>query len=167
MAAPSALVSFFEPWSDLYSNSTVLATVVVFGHVAALVFAGGLAVTLDRATMRASRGSAERRAFHLAELAAAHRLVLIGLTLSAVTGVLLFAADVKTFFPSWVFWTKLALIVLLLANGYLMTRAEARLAAAPNAAEPAAWSALRRSATISIVLWFTIAFAGVALTNVG
>lgn len=167
MAAPAALVSFLEPWSELYSNSGIVATVVVFGHIAALVFAGGLAVTLDRATMRAARGSAESRAAQLGELAAAHRLVVGGLALSAVTGVLLFAADVETFFVSWVFWSKLALIVLLLANGYLMTRAEGRIARASGAVDESNWRALRRAAAVSMVLWFAIAFAGVALVNAG
>ncbi len=167
MAAPAALVTFLEPWSELYSNSSVLATVIVFGHVAALVFAGGLAVTLDRATLRASRGSTELRWRQLKELEAAHRLVLSGLALSAVTGVLLFAADVETYFVSWILWVKLLLIATLLGNGYLMTRAEGRIGPTPMAADDASWATLRRTAAASMVLWFAIAFAGVALVNAG
>src|SRR5205823_8563660 len=117
MAAPAALVHLLEPWSKMYSDSKLLPTVIVFAHIAALVFAGGLAVTLDRATLRATRGAAESHWRQLDDLAAAHRLVHFGLALSLVTGVLLFTADLETFFVSWICWSKMGLIVLLLANG--------------------------------------------------
>lgn len=167
MAAPAALVRFLEPWSQLYGDSSVLPTIVVFGHVAALVFAGGLAVTLDRATLRAARGSSELRWRQLRELQTAHRLVLVGLGFSVVTGLLLLAADVESYFGSWIFWSKLGLIGLLLGNGWAMTQAEGRIASTPNAADDAGWRTLRRTAAVSIVLWFAIAFAGVALVNAG
>jgi hypothetical protein len=164
MSAPAALVKLLEPWSHAYGDSKVLPTIIVFGHIAALVFAGGLAVTLDRATLRAARGSAELRALQLDALAAAHRLVIGGLALSAVTGVLLFTSDVETFFTSKIFWTKATMIALLLANGYAMTRAEARLQS--GAGDPdVTWNRLRMTALVSLILWFAIAFAGVALAE--
>lgn len=168
MTAPDALVRLAEPWSALYADSAWLPTLVVFAHVAALVFAGGLAVTLDRGTFRAARGPAELRWRQLDELAAAHRLVVFGLGLSAVSGALLFAADVETYFGSWIYWSKMALIVLLLVNGYLMTRAEAgiRLSPNPDDNDNGGWVRLRQAAAISITLWFMIALAGVALVNV-
>lgn len=165
MAAPASLVRLVEPWSQLYSDSAILSTLIVFGHIAALVFAGGLAVTLDRATLRAARGASEVRWRQLEELRAAHRLVLTGIALSMVTGVLLFTSDLETYFGSWVFWTKLCLIALLLANGYVMTRAESRIGSTPNAADDSGWRMLRRTATVSMLLWFAIAFAGVALVK--
>lgn len=165
MAPPASLVHFLEPWSHLYSDSKLLPTVIVFAHIAALVFAGGLAVTLDRATLRASRGAAESRWRQLEDLAAAHRLVVFGLALSLVTGVLLFTADLETYFVSWIFWTKMTLIVLLLGNGYAMTRIESRIRETPNAADSAGWKRLRATAAISMTLWFVIAFAGVALAE--
>lgn len=140
----------------------MLPTLVVFGHIAALVFAGGLAVTLDRATLRAARGSPDDRSRQVADLAGAHRLIVFGLALSAATGVLLFAADVETYFTAPAFWTKMALVVALLINGYLMTRVEAR-ARAPEGSS--AWESLRRTAVASMVLWFATAFVGVALVN--
>lgn len=165
IAPPETLVRLVEPWSQFYGDSAIAPTVVVFGHIAALVFAGGLAVTLDRATLRAARGPAEFRWRQLEELRAAHRFVLIGISLSVVTGVLLFTADLETYFGSWIYWTKMGLIALLLLNGYLMTRAEARIGLTPNAADEAGWKQLRTSAIVSLVLWFTIAFAGVALVK--
>jgi hypothetical protein len=165
MSAPAALVQLLEPWSQLYSDSKLLPTLIVFAHVAALVFGGGLAVTLDRATLRAARGPAEFRWRQLEELAAAHRLVLTGVALSLVTGVLLFTADIETYFGSWIYWTKMSFIGLLLANGYVMTRAESRIRLTPNAADEVGWKRLRQTAAVSMVLWFAIAFAGVALGN--
>jgi hypothetical protein len=162
---PAALVKLVEPWSLLYGDSTVLPTLVVFMHIAALVFAGGLAVTMDRATMRAARGAAEFRWRQLEELGRAHRLVLTGIVLSAITGVLLFAADLETYFGSPIYWTKMALIALLLVNGYVMTRTESRIRSSPNAEDDAGWRRLRITAAISITLWFAIAFAGVALVK--
>jgi hypothetical protein len=149
----------------LYGDSKLLPTLIVFTHVAALVFAGGLAVTMDRATLRAARGPAEFRWRQLEELARAHRLVIIGLSLSVVTGVLLFTADLETYFVSWIYWTKMSLIVVLLANGYVMSKTESRIRSTPNAADDAAWKRLRATATLSILLWFAIAFAGVALVK--
>jgi hypothetical membrane protein len=166
MSAPAALVKLLEPWSHVYGDSKVLPTIIVFGHIAALVFAGGLAVTLDRATLRAARGSVEMRDRQLDALSAAHRLVISGLALSAVTGVLLFTSDVETFFTSRIFWTKATMIALLLANGYMMTRAEARIRSGAGDAD-ATWGRLRTTALVSLILWFAIAFAGVALAEAG
>lgn len=165
LTPPAALVKLVEPWSALYGDSTVIPTLVVFGHIAALVFAGGLAITLDRATLRAARGPAEFRWRQLEELRAAHRFVVAGIGLSVATGVLLFAADLETYFGSWIYWTKMGLIVMLLLNGYLMTRVEGRISSTPNAADDAGWKQLRTNALVSLVLWFTIAFAGVALVK--
>lgn len=164
LAAPEGLVRLFEPWAAVYGDSSVLPTLVVFGHIAALVFAGGLAVTLDRATLRAARGSADDRARQVGELARAHRSVLIGLALSAATGVLLFAADVETYFVAPAFWTKMALVTALLVNGYMMTRAEPRAGALDESA--GAWRSLRRLSIASMILWFATTFVGVALVNI-
>ena len=165
MQAPSALVTLFEPWANAYGDSAFLPTLITFGHIAALVFAGGLAVTLDRATLRASRGSSEMRWRQLKELENAHRQVLFGIGLSLVTGLLMLTADLEVYFGSWIFWTKIGLIVVLLVNGYRMTQLETRIASTPNAADDAGWRGLRVAAAVSMLLWFAVAFAGVALVN--
>lgn len=162
--APVVLSRLAEPWSKLYSDSKVLPTVVTFAHVAALVFAGGFAVTLDRATLRAARGSADVRARQIDDLGTAHRFVLWGLGLSLLSGVLLFTSDLDTFWTSWIWWTKATMIVLLLVNGWLMTRAEAQIRANPTGADRS-WRRLRTTAFVSITLWFAITLAGVALVN--
>lgn len=161
--APAALVKLFEPWATFYADSKLVATLIVFGHIAALLFAGGLAVTLDRATLRAIRAP-ELRARQLDDIAASHRTVLAGLALSAVTGVMLFTADLEAYFVSPVYWTKMTFIVLLLANGYRMTRADEALRAGSDNAD-ALWHRLRFAALASLVLWSAIALLGVALVN--
>lgn len=162
MQTPTTLVELFEPWADVYGNSSVLPTIIVFGHLAGLMIGGGLAITLDRATLRAVGGSHGERQRQLGELRSGHRWVLAGLALSAATGVLLLTADVETYFVSAIFWTKIGLIVALLANGYAMTRSEARVQASPDTGD---WSQLRARAVTSLALWFAIALAGVALVN--
>lgn len=161
----SALARLFEPWAHLYADSKVIATIVTFGHVASLLMAGGLAVATDRTTLRALRLAAAERGRHLEDLSGVHRLVVGGLTLSVITGILLFASDVETFIGSWIFWLKMAMICVLLANGYAMTRAERSLRADAAESSPA-WGNLRRTALMSMGLWYAITLAGVALTNI-
>jgi len=161
----AALARLFEPWAHLYADSKLLATAVTFGHIASLLMAGGLAVTTDRATLRALRLAAAERGRHLEDLSGVHRLVVGGLSLSLITGLLLFASDVETFAGSWIFWLKLAMIAVLLGNGYTMTRAERSLRD-DAADESPAWGRLRRAALVSVGLWYAITLAGVALANV-
>jgi hypothetical protein len=157
-------VRLVEPWAQLYGDSSLISTLVVFGHIAALVLAGGLAITLDRATLRAARGTSELKSRQLDDLAEAHRFVLRGLALSVVTGVLMLTADLETYFISLIYWVKMALVVLLLANGYVMTRTERRIRSASKE-EGEEWARLRFTALASLILWFSIALAGVALVN--
>lgn len=167
MSAPAALVQLFEPWAHLYGDSKVLPTVVVYAHIVSLLFSGGLAITIDRGTLRALRGADELRLRHLDDLSAAHRIVVAGLGLSAVTGLMLFTADLETYFVSPIFWTKAALIGVLLANGYSMMRTEGRIRAAEEEAAAPLWKRLRTTAITSLVLWFAIPLLGVALVNLG
>lgn len=160
-----ALTRLLEPWAHTYADSKVIATVVTFGHVASLLMAGGLAVATDRATLRALRLAANERGRHLDELAGVHRLVVSGLTISVITGALLFASDVETFIGSWIFWGKMTLVIALLINGYLMTRAERALRGDDVGSSPS-WARLRRTALVSVSLWYVITLAGVALANI-
>lgn len=160
----AALVRLFEPWSHVYASSKMVATLVTFGHVASLLLAGGLAVATDRATLRALHLAAAERDRHLEQLAGVHRMVVGGIVLSLVTGLLLFASDVESFYASWVFWLKMALILVLLVNGYSMTAA-ARVLREDAADGSPAWTRLRRTAMVSTLLWYTITLAGVALVN--
>jgi len=159
----SALARLAEPWNSLYSDSKVVSSAVVFLHLLPLLVAGGAALTADRATLRAARGSADDRARQLRELARVHAVVLGGLALSFVSGVLLFLSDVDEYLGSPVFWVKLGFVGLLLLNGFMMTRTEKALASGGN--ESALWARLRTISVMSLILWTTTTLVGVVLTN--
>ncbi len=166
LAAPAlvtTLAGLAEPWNKLYADSKLVSASVLFLHLVPLVISGGTAWTADRATIRAARGAPVDRARQLGDLSSAHRLVVGGLALSLVSGVLLFASDVETFLPSPFFWVKLALVTLLLGNGFFMKRTEGALHAGGD--ETALWSRLRRLALLSAALWLATILAGVVLTN--
>jgi Family of unknown function (DUF6644) len=164
MTPPDALIQLFKPWSDFYGHSKLAATVVQFLHIGGLLLAGGLAIAADRGTLRALRLAAAERHGHLRELAAVHRWVLTGLIVVVISGIALVTADLETFFESGLYWTKMALVAVLLVNGYVMTRAEHALR--QNAADDAPqWKTLHRVAVSSLTLWLVIAAFGVALAN--
>lgn len=166
MLAPAELVHLTDPWEKLYSNSKSLEISVTFLHVGGLLLGGGLAVATDTATLRAIRQAVHDRAQHLDALSSAHLIVLAGLVITFISGVLLFLSDVKTFWGSWVFWLKMALIAALLVNGFVMTRAERSLSSDGLREDDRAWTHLHRTAVVSLVLWYAITLAGVALLNV-
>jgi len=159
----SALARLVEPWNSLYSDSKVVSSAVVFLHLLPLLVAGGAALTADRATLRAARGSADDRARQLRELARVHAVVHGGLALSFVSGVLLFLSDVDEYLGSPVFWVKLGFVGLLLLNGFMMTRTEKALASGGN--ESALWARLRTISVMSLILWTTTTLVGVVLMS--
>jgi hypothetical protein len=164
MPAPTFLVDLVQPWSDFYGHSKAAVSIVTFLHIGGLLLAGGLGIATDRGTFRAMRFPAVERSHHMAELAAVHRWVLGGLSVVALSGLAQFASDLETFWGSWVFWSKMALVGTLLVNGFLMTRTERMLQADPSETSPA-WGRLHRAAWVSVVLWFATTLAGVMLQN--
>jgi uncharacterized membrane protein len=89
--------------------------------------------------------------------------VLAGLALSVISGVLLFLADVETFFSSPFYWVKLGFVALLLVNGAVMTSTEKALAKSVDSAT--LWGRMRTLALVSAVLWLATTLAGVVLTQ--
>src|SRR6516162_6989240 len=151
MIVPESLVHFFKPWADFYSHSKAATTVVQYVHIGGLLMGGGLAIAADRGTLRALRLAAHERSGHLNDLAEVHRWVLSGLAAVVVSGLALLTADLETFFGSWIFWVKMALVIVLLANGYRMTRIESALE--HGAAEDSAkWNKLHSVAVTSLAL---------------
>jgi hypothetical protein len=161
------VAQFLSPWQSIYSNSKVVSSAVTFVHLAGLLFAGGFAVAADRATLRAARSTAERRLNALNELDAVHRPVLVGLGVIVASGILQFGADVETFATSPVYWTKMSLVALLLANGYVLKRTETILRAR-DGGQPhdPLWSRLRNCSIASAVLWAAIVLAGTILNSI-
>lgn len=132
-------------------------------HVGGLLAGGGCAITADLATIRAAREGAAARVTQLHVLQRTHRLVVSGLGALVFSGLLQFTADLETFLHSRVFWLKMGLFVLLLANGGLLLRGERQV----TRGEPNAWTRLRYAAAASLVLWFLTTLAGAALPNIG
>jgi hypothetical protein len=148
-----------RPWADLYGSSMPLEATVVFLHLAALVVAGGLALASDRAIVRASGAAGTARSYVLEDVAAAHRLVIAGLGVLVVTGVLMLLADVEALLPSWIFWLKMLLFALLLANGLRLRQLTQRR----PAAKVSGWRPLRAAALRSSALWLLLLLLGTLL----
>src|SRR4051812_37051005 len=155
IAPPEFLVTMLKPWNDFYSHSKVTEAAVVFLHIGGLLLAGGLAIGADRGTLRALRLGVDSRVQPMKELAAVHRWVITGLAIIVLSGLALLASDIETFFGSWIFWLKMALVASLLVNGLMMTRTETSLAGDSSETSPH-WRTLRRTAVTSLTLWFTI-----------
>lgn len=164
MQIPETVMRGVEPWAAAYGDSTALQTGVVFLHLAGLLIGGGGAVAEDLLTLRGRSGGPEWRHRRLEQLRTAHRIVLAGLTVTAVTGVLMLAADLEALATSPVFWVKMGLVGLLLANGALMMRAEQAARALAGDADRG-WRAMTRLAATSALLWVSILFVSVLLTN--
>ena len=163
-SATDVFVKMAEPWAKLYSHSKALSATVLFAHLAPLIFSAGPAVMMDRATIRvATSGGLNDRARQLKEQHGIHRLIVVGLGVSAVSGLLLFASDVETFLGSVYFWLKLAAVFLLLLNGYLITTTERKLLRWGD--KDTVWARMKLHAYLSIFLWFATALAGVVLAS--
>jgi hypothetical protein len=163
IAAPELIVTVAQPWADLYSSSAMVATAVQFLHLGGLLVAGGFALSFDRSALRASTRPAAERLSFIRELRAVHRPVMLAMFLVVASGTALLLADVEALLPSGVFWLKMGMFVLLLANGLMIRRTGARLSG--NANDVRGWRALRSGSTRSIALWILTVFLGVLLTS--
>jgi hypothetical protein len=154
-------------WSSLYANHAALRTAVEFTHIGGLLAGGGCAITADLATLSAvavrDGAGAGARSAPLDLLQRTHRLVVSGLIALFVSGALLLAADVETYWFSRIFWLKMGLIGVLLANGALLVRREREA----RRGSDQAWAQLHRTALVSLALWFATTLAGAALPNIG
>lgn len=162
MSLVDQLAAVMAPWADFYNASKVAQSTVTFGHFGGMMTAGGFALAADRSTLRAARGTSDRSR-HLSELAGVHPIVLGALGVTALSGLLMFAADLETLAVSPAFWSKMGLVGLLLANGYSMVRIERRLQLAP--ADAGLWRRLRLASLASLGLWFAVVLAGSILPN--
>ena len=158
-----ALETFAAPWAKIYAHSKPVSAAVLYLHLVTLIISGGVAFGADRATLRAAGSGAAERARQLKELWGIHRLVLVGLAISFISGVLLFLSDVATFLGSVYIWIKLGCVALLLVNGFFMTQTEKALDTSPD--DDALWGRLRVIAITSAFLWLATALAGVVLSQ--
>ena len=158
------LEALVKPWAVLYSDSKPTEAVVLFAHVAGTLWGGGLAIAADRSVWKLRTAAADERLRLLGEIDRLHASVLIGLSLAAISGVLLTTADLKTFGTSPYWWGKMIAFALLLTNGWWLQHQERRFRAAP-ATMDGKWQGLRIASAFSFTLWFTVALGGVFLVT--
>ena len=166
MSALAQIAQMARPWSSLYGDTPALQVATAFAHFGGLLLGGGFAIVADTATIRAARASEPRRRRQLAYIHGIHRIVLAGLALTFISGLVMFAADVESFATSTVFWVKMALVALLLANGGVMTLTESRLRGSRTGGGEG-WQCMQRVAACSFALWFATILAGTVLVNAG
>jgi hypothetical protein len=162
--------AFAEPWRRLFAQSPLLSTLILFGHLGGLLAAGGLTVAAERATLRLDPSVDADRHRHLADLERLRLPVWAAFGVSLLSGALLFLADVEAFAASRIFWWKMSLVALLLANTLVTTRLDAALRRDDQGESPYAtslrarqWRRRRAGALASALLWFSLVFVGAAL----
>jgi hypothetical protein len=157
------LNNLLSTWASFYANHAALRTGIEFLHVGGLAGGGGCAIAADLATFVIVHDGSPVQTAQLDLLSRAHRIVTLGLAALFVSGLLLFAADVETFLYSRIFWLKMGLIVALLINGAALRHSDRRV----QRGEVRLPTRIRRTAMVSLVLWFLTTLAGVALLNGG
>jgi len=156
-----------EPWQKLYAHSTVVATLVLFGHVGGLLVAGALTFSTESGALRLDPADEGDRERYLRVVSQSRAAIAFALAIAMVSGFLLFLADLEAFAVSPVFWTKMLLVVLLLVNAAVASRLDARLLREADAAraEDGLWRRRRVSAWTTAVLWFALVLSGSALAS--
>jgi hypothetical protein len=154
MTIPAPVTQFVGWWSSFYGDHQWASVTIRYLHLAALVVAGGAAITVDRGLWRAAREQWSARDA-VESLNRSHRVVLAGLTLIVASGMAMALADVSTYLSSTLFWTKMLLVALLLANGAALGAVGHR-AGDSRAAVP---RSIATFAIVSVVLWLAIMYA--------
>ncbi len=114
------LSHLLESWVSLYANHGRCFAPASSSCTSAVSWpAADVRLPRILATISATRTSSAPRATQLLLLKRTHRIVALGLVALAISGLLLFGADVQTFLYSRIFWLKMGLLVLLLCNGVL------------------------------------------------
>ena len=164
--------AFAEPWRRLYAHSPLLSTLILFGHLGGLFAAGGLTVAADRATLRLDPTDDHDRRRHLRDLARLQRPVWLAFVVALLSGALLFLADVEAFALSPIFWTKMALVAVLVVNSLYTARLDTALLRDEAAPAPLRgsraddrWRRRRAGAAASALLWFGLVLVGTALAS--
>jgi hypothetical protein len=164
--------AFVEPWRRLYSQSPLLSTLILFGHLGGLLAAGGLAVASERATLRLDPSDDSERRRHFADLERLRVPIWSAFGVALLSGALLFFADVEAFAASPIFWTKMSLVGLLIATTLGTARLDTALRRDSDAATPEGaavrerrWRRRRAGAIATAVLWFGLVLVGAALAS--
>ncbi|MCG6923133.1 MAG: hypothetical protein LJF15_18915 [Acidobacteria bacterium] len=160
MGLPAVVQSAVDSWADLYGNHQLVSVTVRYLHLAGLVVGGGTALAADRQVLRAALSGPLARSGVLSALHGAHRVVVPALVVVVATGLAMTLSDTETFLVSPLYWSKMALVGLLLLNGVALVAAER----AVTRERPKSWVWLTATSAASLLLWLGILFAGVWLT---
>jgi amino acid transporter len=163
MIVVAAFRDLASTWGSFYANHAAMRTVIAFAHVGGLVAAGGASMMADREILSAYNRREQSAPVVLSTVHKTHGVVLAGLTVVIASGVLLFAADLDTYLWSKLFWIKMALVVALMINGAVLTRAARHV----SSNRDHSWETLQWTAIASLSLWFLTTFIGTALPNIG
>jgi uncharacterized membrane protein len=162
MGFATTVASFSNWWSAYYSDHQMISLTVRYVHLAALMVGGGSALAIDRVVLGTARArTQDRRQAAMTALSGSHRVVVPALVVVAVTGVLMTAADWSTFEASKLFWIKMALFAMLLANGGALVAAERRYA---DGVVVEKWRRVILASGASVLLWLLILWVGEWLT---
>ncbi len=155
------LGSATQSWSEYYSNHRAVSVLIRFLHLAALVSGAGPALAADQRILMATKKGDRDREEVIVALRPLHARIVVCLIMAAATGILMTAADLATFLSSWLYWTKMSLVAVLVGNGALIIWAERR---AISLGVAAGWRRLAIASGLSALLWLTILYLGVWLT---
>lgn len=161
MMTPMDTPGLIDRWAHFYGDRKLLSAAVTYVHLAGILVGGGIAVATDRVSLQLGPDRGRDVQAELVRIYAVHRLVIFGLGLTVLSGLLMLLADLETYLGSVLYWTKMGMVVLLLANGYLRQRAENDLRRGT-----AAWPLFHRTSMASLVLWFLILLAGAFLPTI-
>jgi uncharacterized membrane protein len=162
MAFATTVASFTNWWSAYYGDHQMISLTVRYVHLAALMVGGGSALAIDRVVLgTARRRTEDRRQAAMTALSGSHRVVVPALIVVTITGVLMTAADWSTFEVSKLFWSKMALFAMLVANGGALVAAERRYA---DGVVIEKWRRVLLASGASVLLWLLILWVGEWLT---
>ena len=147
-------------WAQLYNGHKLVSDAVTFAHLAGILLGGGVAVAADRAAIQLARASDVPFIPPLGGRAV-HRWVAASLVLIVVSGLLMLFADLHTYVTAPLFWVKMGLTVLLVANGWLRLRAEQAVVRGVQVAR----ARFRTTSIASLTLWLIILLAGTMLVT--
>lgn len=160
MSIPASLANVLQWWSAYFGDHHVVSVGTRFLHLAGIVVGGGTAIAADAEALRARAHWEQRRAEVVAAMAEAHWVVVPAVALVVLTGTLMAAADFDTFLHSRLFWAKMALFAVLLANGAGLVTAE-RAAARAQSGPPGVLMAV---SSVSLLAWLGLLLLGTWLT---
>jgi hypothetical protein len=155
-----AVATAVAGWAHLYNDTKAVNVAVTYAHFAGMLVGGGFAVVADRDAFHLSPGALAAAPSERRKLAQVHTWVVGGLAVVFLSGLLMMLADLNTYLTSVSFWIKMALVLLLLANGYARIRAERALGSEAGAA----WTWLRRTSAVSLALWLAVLLVSIILT---